>query len=85
MQPTFIIAVLALMLLPAPPAENWTADKVRELRTRLGWTQAKLADALGYEHRRSVSEIEGDRRKPSGSARVLLELIDSHDGLPSKS
>lgn len=65
-------------------APAWTADRIKALRSRLGWTQRELAEALGYDHTRSVSEIEGGRRNPSGSASVLLDLIDQYDGLPAR-
>ncbi len=39
-------------------------NRVRELRTRLGWTQQELADAVGVS-RQSINSIERNRYVPS--------------------
>jgi DNA-binding XRE family transcriptional regulator len=71
--------------LPTDPAE-WSGERIRALRRRLGWTQEQMASALGYGHARSVSALENEYpgMRPSRAVRVLLDLIDQHDGLPSR-
>ena len=44
----------------APPVQN----RVKELRTALGWTQQQLADAVGVS-RQSINSIERQRYEPS--------------------
>ena len=39
-------------------------NRVKEFRTRLGWTQQQLADAVGVS-RQSVNSIERERYVPS--------------------
>jgi putative transcriptional regulator len=39
-------------------------NRVKELRTALGWTQQELADAVGVS-RQSINSIERDRYVPS--------------------
>ena len=39
-------------------------NRVRALRTELGWTQQELADAVGVS-RQSINSIERDRYVPS--------------------
>jgi putative transcriptional regulator len=39
-------------------------NRVKELRTGLGWTQQELADAVGVS-RQSINSIERDRYVPS--------------------
>jgi len=64
---------------------DWTPDRIRALRKRLGWSQTVMAGALGYERQASVSDLETGKMEPSGPVVVLLDLINAHDGLPSKS
>jgi putative transcriptional regulator len=44
----------------APTVQN----RVKELRTALGWTQQQLADAVGVS-RQSINSIERQRYEPS--------------------
>jgi DNA-binding transcriptional regulator YiaG len=64
----------------APP-RSWTKERIRALRERLGYTQAQMAEALGYELARSISDLESGRREPSGAVRVLLDLLNEHGDL----
>ena len=45
-------------------------NRVKELRTELGWTQQQLADAVGVS-RQSINSIERNRYVPS----LLLALL----------
>lgn len=40
------------------------SNRVKELRTQLGWTQQELADAVGVS-RQSINSIERNRYVPS--------------------
>ena len=63
---------------------RWSPDAIRTLRKRLRLRQEEFAEMLGYDRRQSVSDLETGTSRPSGSVEVLLDLIDSHDGLPSR-
>lgn len=56
---------------------RFEGSKVRELREGYGLTQAKFAALMGI----SVATLrnwEQGRRKPEGSARVLLKVVEKH-------
>jgi putative transcriptional regulator len=50
---------------------------IKELRTRIGMTQADFANRFGFPIA-TLRDWEQNRRKPDQSARVLLAVID-HD------
>ena len=57
---------------------DWTASRIRALRKRHRLTQQEMADWLGYDRAQSVSDLERDRRKPSGAVVRLLGILDRH-------
>jgi putative transcriptional regulator len=62
---------------PAARHFHWQEPDVRSLRQRYGLSQPKFATLLGI----SVGTLrnwEQGRRKPEGSARVLLQIVDRH-------
>ena len=48
--------------------------EIAAIRNALGWTQAKFAAALGVNHT-AVSHWENGLRAPSGSAEILLQML----------
>ena len=64
---------------------RWTKEKIKALRKRLCLRQDELAEMLGYGARRqSVSDLETGKTSPTGTVNVLLDIIDAHDGLPTR-
>lgn len=61
---------------------DWTPEQIRALRKRLGYTQARMARALGYSRIASISELENGHMEPSETVRVLLCHIDQRGDLP---
>lgn len=55
----------------APPLKTREPNRVRELRTSLGWTQAKLAEKTGLSVP-SISQIESGKQGFSDDSRVAL-------------
>ncbi len=53
-----------------------TPEQVRELRTRLGLSQAQFAQRFGLTLD-TVQQYEQGRRRPSGPASTLLRVIES--------
>jgi putative transcriptional regulator len=53
-----------------------TPEQVRELRTRLGLSQAQFAQQFGLTLD-TVQQYEQGRRRPSGPASTLLRVIES--------
>jgi putative transcriptional regulator len=53
-----------------------TPEQVRELRTRLGLSQAQFAQQFGLTVD-TVQQYEQGRRRPSGPASTLLRVIES--------
>ena len=57
-----------------------TPDEIKAARLRLGMTQAELAQALGYAHKQSVSDLERGVMKPSKTVLILLEMLIAQSG-----
>ena len=55
-------------------AEPWTAERVAELRTRLGLSQAAFAEELGVRQQ-TVSEWETGRYRPRGASATVLGML----------
>jgi putative transcriptional regulator len=49
-------------------------NRVKELRTALGWTQQQLADAVGVS-RQSINSIERQRYEPSLSLALTFARV----------
>lgn len=60
---------------------DWTPDRIKALRKRLGYNQTQMARALGYTHASRVSELENGVVKPTDTIRLLLEHLDRHGDL----
>lgn len=61
---------------------EWTPQRVRTLRKRLGYTQDEMAVALGYSRKQSVSDLERGEMEPSDTIRRLLDHLHAHGDLP---
>ncbi|HEX4923690.1 MAG TPA: helix-turn-helix transcriptional regulator [Bdellovibrionales bacterium] len=57
--------------------KKWTSAEIRQLRLRLGWSQAELARRLGCRQQ-TVSEWETDAYVPQNAYSRLLELLHDH-------
>ena len=55
-----------------------TNDEFKEIRLRLGLTQAQLAAVLGYSIPMQVSELERDRN-PKPVPRLVAMLMEAFD------
>lgn len=62
--------------------EDWTPERIRALRLRLDWTQAKMGTTLGYSRPSSVSDLETGKQEPSGSVKVILQILHEHGRIP---
>lgn len=51
---------------------NWTGEKIKELRLRLGWSQAEFARRLGCRQQ-TVSEWETNIYQPQNAYSQLLD------------
>lgn len=60
---------------------NWTPEKIKALRERLGYTQSEFAQKLGYSRYQTVLEFESGKRKPPVTVQRLLDMLDTQ---PSK-
>ena len=54
----------------------WTAKRVRDLRARLGLTQAQLGERLNVRQA-TISDWEREKTAPTGAAVALLNMLDS--------
>ena len=63
----------------SPESQNWTADTVRELRSRMGLTQRQLARRLGIRQQ-TVSEWETGLYAPKGASVTLLRMVSEESG-----
>ena len=62
-----------------PYSRNWTADTVRELRSRMRLTQRQLARRLGIRQQ-TVSEWETGIYAPRGASVTLLRMVSEESG-----
>lgn len=53
---------------------DWTADKIRNLRLELGWSQVEMAHATGVT-RNAVTAWETGKRSPTAHRTHALETI----------
>ena len=63
---------------------DWTPERVRALRKRLGLTQAEMARELGYSGNTRIAELETDAdwgRAVSGPVGRLLDHLDQRGPL----
>ncbi len=61
---------------------KWTSAEIRQLRLRLGWSQAELARHLGCRQQ-TVSEWETDSYVPQNAYSKLLDLLHEHSQVHS--
>lgn len=59
--------------------EQWTPEKIKDLRTRLDLTQAEFAERIGVT-RVYVAYMEGGDRRPGKTMQLLLESIENDMG-----
>ena len=64
---------------------DWTPERIRALRKRLGLTQDEFAEAMGYGSNSRISELENGKVEPTGPVAKLLDHLDSHGVLASPS
>ena len=53
---------------------EWTSERIRELRRRMGWSQSDLARRLHCE-RGTVANLEKGQSKPESSITQILEML----------
>ncbi len=61
------------------PREPWTAERIAELRSELGLTQAGMADELGVRQQ-TISEWETGRYQPRGATARMLQRLAEERG-----
>jgi putative transcriptional regulator len=60
-----------------PAFAGTTSFLIAGARLKAGLSQARFAELLGVS-KRMLQQWEQGRRKPSGAARTLLELVERH-------
>jgi DNA-binding transcriptional regulator YiaG len=63
---------------------DWTPERIKALRKRLGFTQRRMARALGYSRTASVTELESGVMDPGGAVLRLLDYLDKYGALPDR-
>jgi putative transcriptional regulator len=63
---------------------EWTPENIRLLRLHLNETQEQFATRLGLERRQTVHDWEKGKRKPSGPAKKLLDIIANDNGFTDR-
>jgi len=69
------ITMRRINALALPPKRSFTADDVRRIRAANKVSQAVFAEVLGTT-KSTVQHWEQGRKKPSGAAKRLLDIID---------
>lgn len=54
--------------------KKWNSEQIKELRWRLGWSQAELARQLGCRQQ-TISEWETEQYTPQNAYSKLLEIL----------
>ena len=62
-----------------PESQNWNADAVRDLRSRMGLTQRQMARRLGVRQQ-TVSEWETGLYAPRGASVTILRMVSEESG-----
>lgn len=62
------------------PVQHFTSREIKEIRHKLDMTQVLFAELLGVS-KKSVEAWESDTNTPNGSAKRLLQLLDSNPQL----
>lgn len=52
-----------------------TPKELKEIRTRLGLTQAEMAEKLGYSRPGTVNDKEAGRRGITAQDEIILEIL----------
>ena len=65
--------------MPAAISPDWTPDRIRALRKRLGMTQEAFARELGYSGGRRVAELETTAEWGKGASGPVSRLLDHLD------
>lgn len=65
---------------------EWTPERVKALRSHVGWNQAQLGEYLGYGEggRVRVSELENSTRGVSGPVGRLLDMLAEKHSFPAE-
>jgi transcriptional regulator with XRE-family HTH domain len=63
---------------------EWTPERIKALRKRLGLDQAEFADLLGYGASQRVSELEKGKRGATGPTARLLDYVDAYGVLAER-
>lgn len=63
------------------PTDEWTPERIRSLRARLGLTLADMARRCGISvnsvQRWTLPDTSTNRKRPSGPTRVILEQLEA--------
>lgn len=63
------------------PLNTYSGSKIREIRMSKGMTQSIFANYMGVSIK-TVEAWEGERSKPSGTAKRLLSILESDIEVP---
>lgn len=54
---------------------DWTPEGLQAFRTHLRYTQAQMADALGFSRNQTVSDLESGKRAITDTVARLLDYM----------
>jgi len=57
---------------------EWTPERIKAMRDRLGLSQPAFAEALGFTRAASVSDLETGRSAATGPTARILDAIAEH-------
>lgn len=61
-----------------PPAERWTGEALKMLRTRLGWSKLRMSEFLGLSQGNAIYYLETGKSNFSGPVMRMLDLLDEY-------
>ena len=55
---------------------TWTPERFRALRKRMGLSQTKMAERLGFSRYQTVSDIERGEQAITATTALLLDVLE---------
>ena len=66
----------ATLRMTAKRPHTWTPERFRALRRRLGLSQTKMAERLGFTRYQTISDIERGEQAITATTALVLDMLE---------